>query len=57
MVPDLYKGYHFTKQMHHDVYPSISADNPNLSVKGQTVLITGGGSGIGFVSSYSRILL
>ena len=53
MAPDLYKLYHFTKQMHHDVYPSISARNPDISVKGQTALISGGGSGIGFVSTQS----
>ena len=49
MAPDLYKLYHLTKDLHHDVYPSISPINPNLSAKGKVVLITGGGSGIGLV--------
>ncbi|KAH8806108.1 putative oxidoreductase ucpA [Xylogone sp. PMI_703] len=48
---DLYALYHFTKEMHHDVYPSISPSNPDLSVKGQTVLISEGGTGIGLATA------
>lgn len=34
---------------HKDTYPSISAShNPSLSQAGKTVLITGGGAGVGF---------
>ncbi|KAJ3805707.1 short-chain dehydrogenase/reductase [Lentinula aff. lateritia] len=37
-----------TKTYHRDTYPAISSTNPSLSQAGKTVLITGGGSGIGF---------
>ncbi|KAJ3850545.1 short-chain dehydrogenase/reductase [Lentinula lateritia] len=37
-----------TNTFHHDTYPAISSTNPSLSQAGKTVLITGGGSGIGF---------
>jgi NADP-dependent 3-hydroxy acid dehydrogenase YdfG len=51
MARDLYRLYHFTKQMHHDVYPSISPSNPALSVAGRTVLVSGGGSGVGLATA------
>lgn len=36
-----------TKTNHHDVYPSIDPSNPTISAAGKTVIITGGGQGIG----------
>lgn len=36
-----------TKSWHDTIYDSISPSRPELSAKGKTVLITGGGSGIG----------
>jgi NADPH:quinone reductase-like Zn-dependent oxidoreductase len=40
----------FTKTYHRDVYPAIDARNPTNSAAGKSVLITGGGSGIGKAS-------
>ncbi|KAH6669307.1 hypothetical protein B0J14DRAFT_517437, partial [Halenospora varia] len=37
----------FTKNWHNTTYPSISSLNPALSATGKTIVITGGGSGIG----------
>jgi NAD(P)-dependent dehydrogenase (short-subunit alcohol dehydrogenase family) len=37
----------FTKTWHTKAYSSISPQNPSLTAKGKTVLITGGGRGIG----------
>jgi NAD(P)-dependent dehydrogenase (short-subunit alcohol dehydrogenase family) len=37
----------FTKVWHSKPYPSISPSRPELSAQGKTVVITGGGSGIG----------
>ena len=37
-----------TKEYHDSSYPAISPTKPELSLKGKTVLITGGASGIGF---------
>jgi NAD(P)-dependent dehydrogenase (short-subunit alcohol dehydrogenase family) len=34
--------------LHHSTYPAISALRPELSQAGKTVLITGGGTGVGF---------
>ncbi|KAJ4484994.1 short-chain dehydrogenase/reductase [Lentinula edodes] len=45
-----------TSTFHHDTYPAISSSNPSFSQAGKTVLITGGGSGIGFeiVRSFAK---
>ena len=40
-----------TKTIHRKVYPAIDPSNPALSQKGQTVLITGGGTNIGLSMS------
>lgn len=37
----------FTKTFHHSTYPAIAPTRPELSAAGKTVLITGGGRGIG----------
>ncbi|KAL8786044.1 MAG: hypothetical protein Q9213_003027 [Squamulea squamosa] len=37
----------FTKVVHKTSYPAISPTNPSLSVKGKTIIITGGSEGIG----------
>lgn len=37
----------FTSAFHHDTYPSISPSRPELSASGKTILITGGGRGVG----------
>lgn len=52
-VPDLYSLYHFTRTIPHDVYPSISPTNPSLALgpSQKTILITGGGSGIGLATA------
>jgi NAD(P)-dependent dehydrogenase (short-subunit alcohol dehydrogenase family) len=36
-----------TKTVHRDVYPAISPSRPELSQAGRTILITGGGTGVG----------
>lgn len=36
-----------TKNFHKTVYPSIDPTRPELSAKGKTIIITGGGTGIG----------
>lgn len=36
-----------TSEWHNDTYNAISPSNPSLSVKGKTIVITGGGAGIG----------
>lgn len=40
-------GDNFTPTFHYSTYPSISPTRPELSLKGKTVLVTGGGYGIG----------
>ena len=48
--PDMIvKLQQFTKTYHRDVYPAIDAKNQSLSAAGKTVMITGGGKGIGKV--------
>lgn len=37
----------FTKVWHTETYPAISSSRPELSAKGKTILVTGGGTGIG----------
>lgn len=37
----------FTTKFHHSTYPAISPARPELSAAGKTVLITGGGRGVG----------
>jgi hypothetical protein len=36
-----------TSTWHSNTYPSLAPSRPELSAKGKTVLITGGGTGIG----------
>ncbi|KUJ09629.1 NAD(P)-binding protein [Mollisia scopiformis] len=44
-----------TKKVHRDVYPAISPSRPELSQAGKVVLITGGGTGVGFSSARSFV--
>lgn len=44
-----------TKTVHGDTYPAISTNRPELSQAGRTVLITGGGTGVGFSMATSFI--
>ena len=37
----------FTSEWHNDTYDAISPTSPSLSVQGKTIVITGGGAGIG----------
>ncbi|KAF9073203.1 short-chain dehydrogenase/reductase [Rhodocollybia butyracea] len=53
-----------TATHHHDTYPAISPTSPSLNQSGKTILITGGGSGIGLEiarsfakASASRIII
>ncbi|KAE8333316.1 hypothetical protein BDV39DRAFT_199044 [Aspergillus sergii] len=53
-----------TSKWHTEAYPSISPTRPELSAKGKTILITGGGTGIGAETAHqfseagaSRIIL
>jgi NAD(P)-dependent dehydrogenase (short-subunit alcohol dehydrogenase family) len=54
----------FTKTVHDDVYPAISPSRPELSQAGRTILVPGGGTGVGFAiasafvrASAARIIL
>lgn len=42
-----------TTKWHSNTYPSLSPSRPSLSAAGKTVLITGGGSGIGAATALS----
>ena len=44
------KPFQLVKQIRRDVYPAIDPSNPDLSVSGKVVLITGAGGQIGGVS-------
>lgn len=37
----------YTKAFHHDTYPAISPSRPELSAAGKTIVISGGGRGLG----------
>jgi NAD(P)-dependent dehydrogenase (short-subunit alcohol dehydrogenase family) len=37
-----------TKTVHRDIYPALSPSRPELSQAGRVVLITGGGTGVGY---------
>lgn len=37
----------YTKSIHRDVYPAVLPTNPDLSMKGKIIIVTGAGSGIG----------
>ena len=41
-----------TKVWHDTAYDAISAKRPELSAKGKSVLVTGGGTGIGAETAY-----
>ncbi|KAF1960711.1 NAD(P)-binding protein [Byssothecium circinans] len=41
-----------TKLWHDNTYPSISPSRPELSAKGKTIVITGGGTGIGAATAH-----
>lgn len=43
----------YTKKWHTSSYPSISPSRPELSLAGKTVVVTGGGAGIGLAISKS----
>lgn len=45
----------FTRTVHSDVYPAIDPSKPELSQAGKTVLIPGGGTGIGFAIATSFV--
>lgn len=42
---------HFTKTHHATAYPAIDPSRPELSAAGKTILITGGGAGIGLAAA------
>ena len=44
-----------TKTVHHKAYPAVSPARPELSQAGRVVLITGGGTGVGFSIAQSFV--
>lgn len=57
-IDQLFKMLHYTpvtKTLHRDVYPAISPTRPELSQAGRVVLITGGGTGVGFPTAQSFV--
>ena len=42
--------YQLTEAVYRDLYPALDPSRPELSAKGQTVLITGVSGGVGKVS-------
>jgi len=46
----------FTSLLHHTTYPSISPLRPAISASGKTIIISGGGTGIGpsIATSFAR---
>jgi len=51
------KIHQFTKTIHGDQYPSIDPASLKLSRKGETVIVTGSGQGIGKVSLSPFLML
>jgi len=48
MGPELTQhSLQFTKHVYQDVYPSIDPSNPELSLAGRVVIVTGASRGIG----------
>ena len=47
MPKPAFPGISLTANWHNDTYPAIDPTLPKLSQKGKTVIVTGGGTGIG----------
>ena len=43
--------FQLTKKIHRDIPAILSPENPEISAKGKIIVITGGGSGLGAVST------
>ena len=48
--------FQLTKKIRRDPYEAVSPDNKELSATGKIIIITGGGTGIGAVSSPSAAI-